>query len=141
MQNKKSKIFQWLSLSALIVTIVLEALPYGAVLNFAPSEQDRIRRLYSYFDFTPFGYANFAPFITAILTVALIVLVLVLIFVKRKLSGLRTATFVIAIIAAVVSICPIFYGLDYVTIISVFITLLLTASAVFCGIANAKQTN
>ena len=55
-----------------IITLILEILPYGAVCNFAHPETDgtigRFRELYSYFDLLPFGYANFAPLLTAIVT-------------------------------------------------------------------------
>ena len=49
-----------------IVTLILEILPYGAVCNFANPEGKPWRMTFSYFDLTPFGYANFAPFLTAI---------------------------------------------------------------------------
>lgn len=55
-----------------IIAFVLELLPYGVVLNFANPEGEPWRRTYSYFSLTPFGYANFGPFITAILTCALL---------------------------------------------------------------------
>ena len=48
------------------LTLVLEALPYGAVLQFARPAAAPLRELYSYFDLTPFGYANFAPLFTAL---------------------------------------------------------------------------
>ena len=51
------------------LTIVLEALPMGAVCTFAISPTERVRETFSYFSLIPFGYANFAPLITAILTV------------------------------------------------------------------------
>ena len=38
-----------------IITLILEALPYGAVCIFATSPTDRIRETFSYFDLTPFG--------------------------------------------------------------------------------------
>ena len=56
-----------------LITLILEILPYGAVCNFA-TETRRIRELYSYFDLTPYGYANFAPFLTALLTCIILVL-------------------------------------------------------------------
>ena len=43
------------------LTIVLEALPLGAVCTFAPSPTERVRETFSYFSLIPFGYANFAP--------------------------------------------------------------------------------
>ena len=51
------------------LTIVLELLPFGAVCIFATSPTERVKETFSYFSLTPFGYANFAPLITAILTV------------------------------------------------------------------------
>lgn len=54
-----------IALSATTLAFVLELLPYGAVCNFANPDGKPWRRTYSYFDLTPFGYANFAPFLTA----------------------------------------------------------------------------
>ena len=70
-----------------IITIVLEILPYGAVLVFAPSPTDRVRETFSYFSLTPFGYANFAPFITAMLTCVVLLLALISIKQKRVCKG------------------------------------------------------
>ena len=53
------------------LTIVLELLPLGAVCIFATSPTERVKETFSYFSLTPFGYANFAPLITATLTVAI----------------------------------------------------------------------
>lgn len=72
-----------------IIAFVLELLPYGVVLNFANPEGEPWRRTYSYFSLTPFGYANFGPFITAILTCALLALAVIYLFKPRK--GLKTA--------------------------------------------------
>lgn len=70
-----------------IITIVLEILPYGAVLVFATSPTDRVRETFSYFSLTPFGYANFAPFITAMLTCVVLLLALISIKQKKGLQG------------------------------------------------------
>ena len=48
-----------------IVTLVLECLPFGAVCNFALDQGETVRKTFSYFDPVPFGYANFAPLLTA----------------------------------------------------------------------------
>ena len=53
--------------------LVLELLPNGVVLNFANPEGAPWRKTYSYFSLTPFGYANFGPFITSVLTCILII--------------------------------------------------------------------
>ncbi|MBQ8880024.1 MAG: hypothetical protein IJY69_04200 [Clostridia bacterium] len=49
-------------------TLILEALPYGAVMYFANMGGKSIRSTYSYFDLPPFGYANFSPLLTAVIT-------------------------------------------------------------------------
>ena len=38
-----------------VLALILEALPYGAVLQFARPAAAPLRELYSYFDLTPFG--------------------------------------------------------------------------------------
>lgn len=133
------RVAQWLAFGAFVVAIILEALPYGTVLIFSLGpDKEHIIEYYSYFNLTPFGYANFAPLITAILTVALAVLSLVLNLVKRKAIKLRNTQFITTLVAAIISICPILYGYEYVTIIGVVITLLLIASSIFSAISNAK---
>lgn len=57
-----------------VLALILEALPYGAVLQFGRPAAAPLRELYSYFDLTPFGYANFAPLFTALGTCVLLVL-------------------------------------------------------------------
>ena len=95
-----------------IITIVLEILPYGAVLVF---------ETFSYFSLTPFGYANFAPFITAMLTC--VVLLLALISIKQK--RVCKALFIVSLVAAVISLLPLAFGFSYFSIVGVFITLML----------------
>ena len=56
--------------------LILELLPYGAVCIYA-TPGATCRSTYSYFDLIPFGYANFAPLITAVLTCVILVLLLV----------------------------------------------------------------
>lgn len=144
--SKKSFVFgkipkqaaQWIAFGALTIAIILEALPYGAVLVFSPSPDESLVRLYSYFNFITFAYANFAPSLTATLTVTLAVMSLTANLVKRKATRLRNTQFIITLVATVISICPAFYGYEYVTVIGVVITLLLAISAIFCAIANAK---
>ena len=58
-----------LSLTAVVVALIAEILPNGAVLLFASGPDERIRQTFSYSSLIPFGYANFFPFLTAILTV------------------------------------------------------------------------
>ena len=56
------------------ISLILELLPLGAVLIFAPSPTERVIHTYSYFDLNLVGYANFSPMLTGILTVAVVIL-------------------------------------------------------------------
>ena len=88
-------------LAILAVILVLELLPYGAVLHFGNPEGEPFREIFSYFDLTPYGYANFGPFITALLTCSLLVMSVVDLFLsnRRLKNALRIVTFV-ALIAS-----------------------------------------
>ncbi len=63
-----------------VAAIVLEALPYGAKLKFGLDNGETTEKLFSYFSLTPYGYANFLPFITAVLTCVLLVMAVVILF-------------------------------------------------------------
>lgn len=116
------------SLSAFI----LELLPVGVVLHFANPEGEPWRRTYSYFSLTPFGYANFGPLITAVLTCVLFVLVVIYLFSSRK--GLNTAIMNVSGFAVAASLMPFMLGFDYITSIGVIITLLLAGTFGCCFI-------
>ena len=109
------------------LTIVLELLPFGAVCIFATSPTERVKETFSYFSLTPFGYANFAPLITATLTVAIFLLSL-----KKK--GVLKALFVLSIITVVISLLPLMYGLNYYTLVGAFITVTLVIESILAKI-------
>lgn len=112
-----------------IITLILEILPYGAVCNFAHFETDgtvgRVRELYSYFDLLPFGYANFAPLLTAIVT-CFVFLFLVIYCFTGKYSVVKITKGVLSA-AVVLSLCPLLYGLDYFSVVGALITISLIA--------------
>ena len=112
------------------LTIVLELLPLGAVCIFATSPTERVKETFSYFSLTPFGYANFAPLITATLTVAIFLLSL---FSLKKKCVLK-ALFVLSIITVVISLLPLMYGLNYYTLVGAFITVTLVIESVLAKI-------
>jgi len=64
-------LYQLFSLVLLLETLLLESLPLGAVLSFSqgPNAIGLHQETYSYFSLVPFGYANFTPLITGILTI------------------------------------------------------------------------
>ncbi len=106
-----------------IITLILEILPYGAVCNFANPEGEPWRKTFSYFDLTPFGYANFAPFLTALITCAIIVCLLIYLLT----DSLRTimVTKILLCIGTVFSLCPLLYGVDYFSLVGALITITL----------------
>ena len=109
------------------LTIVLEALPLVAVCTFAPSPTERVRETFSYFSLIPFGYANFAPLITAILTVVILLLSLI----SLKKDSVFNALFVLSIITAIISLMPLMYGLNNYSLVGAFITIALVTESIF----------
>ena len=68
------------------IALALELLPNGILMLFANPEGPHHKTYCSYFDLLPFGYANFAPLLTAVCTcIALIFAVICIIKPKRKL--------------------------------------------------------
>ena len=106
-----------------LVSLILELLPYGVVLNFANPDGEPWRKTFSYFDLINVGYANFAPFITAVLTCILIGLLIINCFIISK--KISIAIKCISGIDVIISALPIFNGIEYVSAIGVCITLLL----------------
>ena len=92
-----------------VLALILEALPYGAVLQFARPDAAPLRELYSYFDLTPFGYANFAPLFTALGTCVL--LVLLALYAGTGKRGLAAAARIAAGVCALVSFGPLLLGI------------------------------
>ncbi len=116
----KNKVL-FLMLSA--VAIVLEVLPFGAVCNFAtPEKAEPIRKTYSYFDLTPYGYANFGPFLTAICTVALLITAILFLF--REGKGLLFALRFVSLAATLFSLMPLMLGYHYYSVLGGVITLM-----------------
>ena len=115
-----------------VVTLILEILPYGAVCNFArPATNGSIghfRELYSYFDLLPFGYANFAPFITAILTC--VILLLLAIYCLTGNSKFLVYTKRVVFACAIISFGPIVLGIRFLSFVGILITLTLIAELV-----------
>ena len=108
------------------ITIALEILPLGAVCIFAPSPTERVKETFSYFSPIPFGYANFAPLITAVLTVVILLLSLI----SLKKNGVFNSMFVLSIITAVISLLPLVYGLSYFTFVGALITMALVTECI-----------
>jgi len=108
-----------------ILTLILEILPYGAVCNFANPEGQPWRETYSYFDLTPFGYANFAPLLTAIIS-CLVLLLLVIFWVTGKHAWAIKARNILCV-CTLFSLGPLVLGVRYFSLVGAFITASLLA--------------
>ncbi|MBQ7379619.1 MAG: hypothetical protein IJW70_08110 [Clostridia bacterium] len=116
------------SLSAVLLALALEIMPYGAVCNFmTPPDEPPLRLTYSYFSLVPFGYANFAPFIVAILSCALLVLVAIYVFVGQRM---RVPVLTVAAVASLLSLAPLLLGISYYSLVGLLITLCLIITTV-----------
>ncbi len=128
----KTKRFVYLILP--VITLILELLPFGAVCNFAVDGGRVIRETFSYFSLVPFGYANFAPFLTAVTTCAVLFLILL-----YTISGKRAfllASKILLCIAVALSLCPLLYGVSYFSVVAGCISLTLAAELVFVFVAE-----
>jgi len=108
-----------------IVTLGLEILPYGAVCNFANPEGEPWRKTFSYFDLTPFGYANFAPLLTAILTCAILLLLFLFCIKGSRRMAIMAKNLLYA--AIIISLGPLAFGITYFSLIGALITISLVA--------------
>ena len=105
--------------------LVLEALPFGVRMVFAPGPETRAASYYAFFSFLPFGYGVFGPVIAACLTVFL--LIAALLTRKQERTPGVTALSAAALLAA---ISPLFYVPDTFTVCGGFLCALLAAELV-----------
>ena len=108
-----------------IITLILEILPYGAVCNFSDGPTSIIRKTFSYFSIIPFGYANFAPLITAVLTCVVLILLLLYCFTGK--DNWATKSKIVLSIGAVISFGPLLFGIRYFSAVGLLISLCLVA--------------
>ena len=127
MKMKKKMI----TLALLLSALVLEILPYGAVLNFANPEGESWRKTYSYFSLTPYGYANFGPLITAILTCVLLVILVLSLLLKKNWSK---SISIISAIATLTSLAPLMFGFSNFSLVGAMISACIIATFVISRI-------
>ena len=125
---RKSRGITKIDLSILLtaVLLLLERLPKGVMMRFSDGEQYYIEYM-SFFDMIPFGYGDFFPLISAVLTVMLgLVLLGCRLLGKEKLREIAVLTAYLAFFAAVTSL---FMGIRFsgITVIRAVIPFLLFA--------------
>jgi len=86
----------------MIISVVLMATPYGIAMKFALGPNERVIKYYSYFNMMPLGYGNWLPMITAILSIAVLMILLISL---KKGKGEKPALvcLVICVIASILS--------------------------------------
>ena len=109
------------------VCLFLELLPTGVVLNFATPYGEPRRETVSYFSPLAYGYGDFGPILTAMLTIVLLILALIYLFLPRR--GVNTAIAGLSACGIITSLMPLMFGLYNATVIGVLITALLVGSA------------
>ena len=107
-----------------IMTLALEGLPMGTVMYFGNPSGEPHRQTFSYFDPIHWGYADFAPNLTALLTCTLAILAVI--GAIRGTKRLGRATVTVAVLAAVFSLLVLWVGFTFIAL-GVSLLLLLTA--------------
>ncbi len=121
----------------LLATLVLEILPLGAVMVFAPGPGERLSRCFSYFSLTPIGYADFFPMLTGVGT-ALAALLLLVGLLRRRAGNMPALVFSLA--AAVFAPLPfVFFGAEYMNAASWAVFAMLLAACVLQAVASARK--
>lgn len=120
-----------------VFAIILEVLPYGTVMIFAPSPSDRIKETCSYFSLTPVGYAHVTPFVTAMLTCILLVLEIAESVTKNVY--VRKTLWFISFAAVITSLGAILFGFEYYNITGGLITVVLAAECILVTILSKNR--
>ena len=130
---QKSRLFptasRILAAAASLMALVLQALPVSAVLVFKGPDYYN-RNLYSCFDPMLWGYASFGPPLSALLNVAVLIL-LALVYLGKK-NSLRNGVYICTILSALLmAIGPLLLGNDYWTAGRIVVIFLQLISAFF----------
>ena len=126
------------ALASAAVALILEILPYGAVLVFAPGPGEQLYRTFSYFSLTPLGYANVFPMATGVLTVAAAGLCVLTLVCRQHARRLRNTVFGVTAAACLLSVMPmVLFGAAYMNDVSWSVFLLLLFSTAFQAAANS----
>ncbi len=131
------KKFKIMFICSNIAALLLEIFAEGAVCNFATPEKI-ITETFSYFSLTPYGYANFGPLLTAILTCVLFIFAIILF--TPKVKKITTAAAVVSGISVFTSVLPlIMFGGRGFNLISYLISLLMIIQLIAIIIVKSKK--
>lgn len=108
--GKRKRPFVLLAITVMI--LILEIIPYGAVLEFAHMTPeltvDCYRQYFSYFDPIVYGYGHFGPLLTAVLTCLLAVVTVISVFLENR--AVRIALRVVSVLTLLFSLTPMLTG-------------------------------
>jgi len=124
------KLTRWLSLLSLLLAVILAVIPGSAAMVFAGGPDRQFIKYTSCFDLTLVGYANAAPFISAVLMVAALLLTVLILFGKGL--KVRNAVFIMTILAGLFMLLPLgLFGSQWFTPMGLGIVICCAGSA-FC---------
>lgn len=108
--GKRKRPFVLLAITVMI--LILEIIPYGAILEFAHMSPELTLGYYeehfSYFDPIVYGYGDFGPLITAVLTCMLAVITVIAVFFENR--TVRIALRVVSVLTLLCSLTPMLTG-------------------------------
>ena len=108
--GKRKRPFVLLAITVMI--LILEIIPYGAVLEFAHMSPELTLGYYeehfSYFDPIVYGYGVFGPLLTAVLTCLLAVVTVISVFLENR--AVRMALRVVSVLTLLFSLTPMLTG-------------------------------
>ncbi len=134
--NKAARYMLFAAAALLLAALVLEALPVGAVIVFAPGPDSRVARTFSFFSLIPPGYADFFPLLSGVCTV-MAALLTTLLLIRRRARGISALVFCCA--AAIFSLLPaLVFGTSHMNAASWVIFALLIASCALQAVAVAR---
>lgn len=128
---------QYFNVALLAIVIVFSALPWGYTMVFASAPGEYHLSQVAYFSMIAWGYGSFFPGLCAFFTCIAFVLAIVDLFVKSP--KLDVTVMVFSAIAFVLSIFPLIRNVEYITIISIIIAVLLLINLVITLIPNKQN--
>lgn len=120
------------SLLLAATSFALEMVPGSLIMLFNATPTTKIGNPTFYLSELTFGYADFAPFICAVMTAAVIVTVAIKLISKAKANALSTAIIVLSLIAFCLSLLVFvgaIFALHAITVYNIVIAVSLAASS------------